>query len=434
MEKSSGNKPSISINQNVANLKESATLLINQKVKELKKKGQKITHLGFGESPFPVFPKFVEAFKEAADRKEYLPTQGLMDLRESIASFLENHQGHHFKAENIFIGPGSKELLFQLLYLIDGDVIIPAPSWVSYRPQVMIKDDRAIIIQTKKEDNYELQADDLRKVCEGLTARQKLLILNSPSNPTGHSYSKKSLEAVAKVCEELNILVISDEIYGPIQFNTGPYESIGHHLKDSTFVTGGISKFFNAGGYRLGFLAIPDSLASEINRPLKALISETYSCVSTPTQIGSIYAFNFPKELADECQIQIQIHKGAAKYLEKRFAEMKVDCSRAYGAFYLFVDFENYRDKFRKRGIESGIVMCHHFLEVCRVAMLPGEDFYMPVDSLTARVATVDYDGGFVLELAKKHSRGIDSSFIEEYCPSLKNGMDRLEAFLTNLS
>ena len=142
------------LNENIKQIKESSTLAINQKVKDLRSRGVDICHFGFGQSPFPV-PEIVS--KELAlnsSKKEYLPTKGLLELRIMISKYLKRNFQTNFSSENILIGPGSKELLYQLLLLIKGTVIIPAPSWVSYRPQREVSANSYSIMKTQKVNDY----------------------------------------------------------------------------------------------------------------------------------------------------------------------------------------------------------------------------------------------------------------------------------------
>jgi aspartate/methionine/tyrosine aminotransferase len=414
------------INDAVKELKESSTLAINTQVKKMREMSKEVYHFGFGQSPFPVPGKIVEEVRKYSDRKEYLPTAGLISLREEISSYLLREHKQEFDSKNILIGPGSKELLFQLLYLLEGTVIIPAPSWVSYRPQVQLRKGETKIIQTKKENNYCLSAQELEDFCLNEPSEQKILIVNNPNNPTGHLYKEENIKEISEVCRKYNIILISDEIYSQINFSDEEYISFTKYLPERTIVTGGLSKIFSAGGYRLGYVAIPDSL-SELTNPICSMFSETFSSVCSPIQYGAIAAFRKSDEIASYIGKCNKIHEATSNYLFSKFKEFGLDCSRPEGAFYLMVDFENYREKLLKRGIKKIGEIVDILLKDYQVAILPGDDFYMETNSLTARVATVDYDGeGFL----KANLDEISFEDVEKYCPNLKNGCLKIKEFL----
>ena len=244
------------INKNISELKPSATLLINEKVKALREKGKKITHFGFGQSPFPIHNSIVDELKNHADNNHYLPVNGLNELRHQVSNFLSKHQGIQSASEFIFIGPGSKELLYQSVLIFEGHFIIPKGSWVSYIPQIKSKGGTYSILETTLEDNFKLTADCLETYLSDSEQQQHVLILNSPNNPTGAIYSDAEYENLAKVCRKYKVIVFSDEIYSQINFNDDFSPSISKFYPEGTLVFGGLSKVFSAGGYRLGFMSL----------------------------------------------------------------------------------------------------------------------------------------------------------------------------------
>ncbi|MDP7319780.1 MAG: aminotransferase class I/II-fold pyridoxal phosphate-dependent enzyme [Bacteriovoracaceae bacterium] len=424
--------PEIQINKNVLNVKESATLAINQKAKYLKSTGKDIYHWGFGQSPFPIPQAIQEELKNRVSHKEYLPTLGLEELRKTVADYYSQEFSFPVNPENIFIGPGSKELIFQLLYLLEGKVIIPAPSWVSYGPQIDLKGDVGSILLTQRKNDYKVQPQELDDHCKKLKSVQKILILNSPSNPTGQVYSDDELAELAIVLRKHKVLVISDEIYGQINFEHQRSTSLSRFYPERTIVTGGLSKAHSAGGYRLGYMIIPHQI-SEIISPLKAMISETFSAVAAPIQYAAIKAWDKSPEVIQEVKIYTKIHKACGHYFYERLKAMNIDSPKPQGAFYLFISFDYYKKELSKLGIKTSLDLCNYLLENYQIAVLPGEDFYYPKESLTARAAFVDYDGAKVLEAAKQ-SKQIDKYFVEENCLQIKNGLDQLEQFLHSLS
>ncbi|MGD8938019.1 MAG: aminotransferase class I/II-fold pyridoxal phosphate-dependent enzyme, partial [Gammaproteobacteria bacterium] len=181
--------PNIHLNLNVRNLSTSATLAINERSNQLHNAGKKLYRLGLGQSPFPVPDPVVEALKNNAHQKDYLPVQGLLALRHAVSEYYSRKYNIIADADSVLIGPGSKELLFILQLVYYGDLVIPAPSWVSYMPQAQIIGRHIRWISTSKENNWLLMPEELEKLCQEDPYRPRLLILNYPSNPTGATYS-----------------------------------------------------------------------------------------------------------------------------------------------------------------------------------------------------------------------------------------------------
>ena len=195
------------INQHISELKPSATLLINEKVRELRNNGQEITHFGFGQSPFPIHQSIVEELKNNATNNHYLPVNGLEKLRQQVSNFLVEHQGIQRASDLIFIGPGSKELLYQSILIFEGEFLIPKGSWVSYIPQIKSKGGSYQILETTLENNFKLTPSVLESYLSNSQVQKHILVLNSPNNPTGAVYSDAEYQSLAKVCRKHKILV-----------------------------------------------------------------------------------------------------------------------------------------------------------------------------------------------------------------------------------
>ncbi|HIO60342.1 MAG TPA: aminotransferase class I/II-fold pyridoxal phosphate-dependent enzyme [Deltaproteobacteria bacterium] len=416
------------INKQISNLKESATLFINQLALNLRSEGRSICHLGFGESPFPVPEPMQAALRENSWRKQYISGCGLPELRQAIAGFFKSEFGYNYSFENIFIGPGSKELIFQLVYLLEGPLMVPAPSWVSYGPQAKIRSKIFIPIPTDFKKGYRLQAEELEKACSVQKFSQKILILNNPSNPTGSVHAPDELRDLAEVCRKYEVIVISDEIYALINFGKQAFEGIANYYPEGTITTSGISKAFSAGGWRLGFAMIPDDL-KEITRPLSAFVSETFSCVSAPVQYAVLPAFDNYWSVKKHVELCRDIHGAAGNYLYQCFTEIGLNCPEPQGAFYLFPDFENFRDKLTSRGILSSEELSTRLLEETGVALLPGSDFYMPKDFFGVRVASVDYNGTQLMQNFPE-SGELTPDLYRSLFPGLTEASERIEKWL----
>lgn len=410
----------VKLNKNLAGVKCSATLAINEKIKALRANGHNVVHFGFGESPFEVPSQIREKLIDAAQYKHYLPGVGLAELRQAVATYYQQQFDYRVNEDDVFIAPGSKEAIFQLLYLLDGPLLLPAPSWVSYEPQARLLQKPVVFIQTQFEQGYCLQAEQLQKVCQRLDkSSQKILLLNSPNNPTGMVYPQSTLNALATVCQENNIIIISDEIYAGIEFGDMTHSSMRYAYPEKTIVTSGLSKLFSAGGYRLGFAVIPSSMP-ELKQGLIKLISETYSCVSTPISYAGVAAYKDYESIKPYLSACNQRHLWASEILSKGFNKIGLRCHAGQGAFYLMPDFSPFKSKLKVRGIETDVQLCDALLNEVQVAALPGSEFGMPPQDLSMRIAIVDYIG----EQAFKAKDPEDACFDQ-----LRLGLERINQF-----
>ncbi len=362
----------LSLNQQITQVKESATLEINQRVRVLKSQDKSVVHFGFGESPFPVPIQLQDRLIQFSDIKTYLPAEGLPDLRHAIASYYTKNYDYSFSSNDVFIAPGSKESLFHLLYLLDGDLLLPSPSWVSYEPQAKLLDKQVYRMQTDINNSYCLAALELEDVCQSLqSGKQKILILNSPNNPTGCCYTQQNFHELAAICRKNNIVVISDEIYAGTECHDCRHASMVYAYPEGTIVTSGLSKYFSAGGYRLGFCLVPESM-NELQKSLKVLISETYSCVSAPIQYAGVAAYTYDNSVKEHVEDCAELHRLAGQYLYHEFIQMGLNCAKPNGAFYLMPDFANFKTKLKQQGITSDKQLALTLLEDYGVATLPG--------------------------------------------------------------
>eukprot|EP01135_Chromosphaera_perkinsii_P003987 Nk52_evm30s265 gene=Nk52_evmTU30s265 len=422
---------------------ESPTLAINIKAKQMREvQGREIAHFGFGQSPFPVPDVFIKGLVDHATNNHYLPTFGLPALRKAVATYFRDiFKYEHANERSIVVGPGSKELLFDILFMLDAEVLVPSGSWVSYGPQAKMLNKSLRILETDFAHGFCLEANVLERACLNSSSALKILVLNSPNNPTGQIYSEESLQLIANVCREHNVLVVSDEIYALIDFTDKPYASLARYYPEGTIVTGGVSKLFSGGGYRLGFAVVPDEMDSLL-AVWKGVISETYSCVSSPVQFAALAIYENLPMLKSYIEDTVAIHKLASLYLYKRFVAMGLDCKEPLGGFYLMPIFNSYKREFEEYCQRNNIafteedaqssVICNIILEQAGVVMLPGCDFYVKKGLLAARVASVDYDGEAVLKYVQNGGQASEEN-IEELMPRLVHGCNRLESFLKSL-
>ena len=394
------------VKKKILKLKESSTLVINEKSKELILKGKKVYQFGFGQSPFPVPEKIVEALKKNAHRKEYLPIQGLIDLREKISKYLFKRTGNDYPKENILITPGSKEAMLLIQIAFNGEILIPAPGWVSYEPQAEIGSNKVHWLETSRSNNWFPTGKELEKKIKLIGKNKNLiLILNSPNNPSGTVCS--NLEELAKIAKKYKILVLSDEIYTDLTFND-QYNSISKYYPELTFITGGLSKWCGAGGWRLGFLAVPKKL-TEFLSSLKSLASESYSTVNTPTQFASVQAYAHEHE---KYKLKVRaILKNVGNYVYNNLKSNKILIAPPQGAFYLMPEFKNKKYK-------TSAKLCEAILKETGVAMLPGSDFGFKSNKMLTRLSYTDFNGEEFFKNVTNCSM-IDDDMIKKFAPNV---------------
>ncbi len=416
------------INSNIKKLKPSATLAINQKVTSLREQGEQVFHFGFGQSPFPIHKSIVETLKENASNNNYLPTVGLGELRVEIANFLNKYQGIPAYKDQIYIGPGSKELLYQSVLLFEGVYMIPKGSWVSYGPQIESKNGTIQILNTEFKNNFKLEPKELELQCKQHSNIQKILIINSPNNPTGAVYTLNELEALTKVCRANNVIVFSDEIYSQINFNESFSPSIASLYPEKTIVFGGLSKVFSAGGYRLGFMCLPKELEF-LHSNYRALFSETFSAVSSPVQFAGVEAYRMKPDLVSYVSKNVEILKAVSSYIFNSLSQIGIECTQPQGAFYMMIGFNKFKGKINALGIHTSEELSIYLLEKFKVALLPGTDFYFSSEELFFRLAFVDFDG---VEAMKINKSGY-SEFIKNKCFNIMGGVESLKKFVASL-
>ncbi len=400
------------ISERVRTLAPSATLAINERSNELLAAGRRIFKLGLGQSPFPVPTMVRNALAEHAHEKDYLPVKGLLPLREAICQWLNRTIGVNFEPDNLIVGPGSKELLFMAQLVHDSRLCIPSPSWVSYEPQANLIGKEVEWIQTHREDGWRLTAAALDAACTAHPG-PRLLILNYPNNPTGLSYGPDRLRSIAEVCRRHGVIVLSDEIYGELNHHAS-HRSIAEFYAEGTIVTGGLSKWCGAGGWRLGFAAAPPSLRSIIDA-MAVVASETFTSVSAPIQHAGIVGFNESESMDRYLEHSRAIVAALGAELAHRLIDAGLFTVKPDGGFYLFVDFEKRRSALAEAGIHSAAELCEALLEDTGVACLPGTCFGRPPEELTLRLSYVNFDGAAALA-ALSEGRPVDSEFLESFC------------------
>ncbi len=389
------------INKNITYLKPSATLVINERSNALQQSGKQVYKLGFGQSPFPVPKIVVKALKANAHQKDYLPVKGLMTLRKAVAKYNQDKFGINCTAEDVLIGPGSKELLFLTQLIYQGELLLPQPSWVSYEPQAQLANKSHAWLSTKRSNNYMLDAATLEEHCAKALNVPRLLILNYPSNPTGSTLNKQQLKELAAVASKHKVLIISDEIYGDVH-HKGKHISIAKYYPEGTILSSGLSKWCGAGGWRLGTFVFPKELRWLVDQ-MAVVASETFTTTSAPIQYAAVQAYEGGQEINDYLNRSRQVLKVIAQRTHELLKGYNIICPKPKGGFYLMPDFNEHKEALNKKGITTSHQLCEALLEETGVALLPLSAFGMPDDFLGARLSYVDFDGAKALKLIKKN-------------------------------
>lgn len=426
-------RPHVHISLNIRGLSQSSTLAINERSARLEREGRKVFRMGLGQSPFPVPPPVVEALKANAHQKDYLPVRGLNALREAVAAYHHRAQGIERSTDDVLIGPGSKELLFILQLCFYGDLLVPSPSWVSYAPQAAIAGRQHRWIDTRREDGWRLTPEALDAVCRGDPDRPRILILNYPSNPLGVTYSPEQLQALARVARRYGLVVLSDEIYGEVH-HQGRHASIARWYPEGTIISGGLSKWAGAGGWRLGTFTFPPGLRGILDA-MAVVASESYTSVSAPVQHAAITAFSGGPDMAEYLACSRRVLRQIGPAVAARLRAAGCDLDDPEGGFYLFPDLSAFRERLAARGIHDARLLCERLLEDTGVAVLPGSDFGRAPTELSLRLAYVNFDGARALAGAADldDEAVADAGFLAAHCADSMAGIERMAQWLEAL-
>ena len=384
------------ISQRAASLSPSLTLAIDAKAKQMKAEGLDVVGFGAGEPDFDT-PQHIKdaAIKALADGfTKYTPSSGIPELRQAIADKFKRENGLAYKPSQVIVSCGGKHSCYNVILATcqEGDeVIIPAPYWLSYPEMVKLAGAKPIILQTTDQTEFKLTPDQLRAA---ITPRARLLIFNSPSNPTGSVYTPEEIKAIGDLCVEKGVLIMSDEIYEHLLYDGAKHKSVASFSQahyDHTIVVHGFAKAWSMTGWRLGFLAAPEPIAKAID----AVQSHSTSNPTSFAQKGGVAALTGPQD---------HLPKWLAEYDKRRSYAWKklnrtpgITCVNSKGAFYLFPNIS-------KTGLKS-TDFCAKLLEQEKVAAVPGIAF------------------------------GADDYIRLSYATSMANiekGLDRLERFCKN--
>ncbi len=387
-------------------VKPSPTLAIDAKAKSLKSSGVDVISFGVGEPDFDT----PENIKEAAIKAirsgftKYTPVGGTDELKTAIIEKLKKDNGLIYEKNEIIVSCGAKHCLYNIaeaLYDVGDEVILPAPYWVSYPDQIVLNGAVPVIVKTDEGNAFKITPEILKA---NLSKKTKALILNSPSNPTGLAYDRKSLEAIAEIAVKHDFYIISDEIYEKLIYDGFEHVSIaslGDEIKQRTIVVNGISKSYAMTGWRIGFAAGPKDI-------INAMTNIQSQSTSNPTSISQKAAVEALTGTQDFILKMVSEFDKRRKYMVERLNMIKgVSCIKPVGAFYAFPNVSSYYGRsFKGNSIKSSMDLSAYLLDEAKVAVVPGAAF------------------------------GDDRYIRLSYATSVENiqkGLDRIESALSNL-
>jgi aspartate aminotransferase len=308
--------------------------------------------------------------------------------------------------------------MFLMHLSFDGEVLLPSPSWVSYKPQSIIAKNNYHWIKTSAENNWFPLAREIEKIVIKNPDKKYILFLNSPNNPSGQVC--KNLNEISEIIKKYNILVLSDEIYSELAFEEN-YISIFEHCPEQVIISNGLSKWCGAGGWRLGYFIIPKTKIDLI-KSIKVLASETFSAVSSPIQYAAISAF---EDNHDSYILKSKkILKAVGEYVYKNLKSNNVIMNKPMGGFYLMPEFLN-------KKFNSSSMLCDEILAKLNIALLPGSDFGFDEKRMITRLSFTDFDGENFMNNIKLDT-DIKDENIKLYAPKVVEGVNKLKSWVEN--
>ncbi|MFC1657780.1 pyridoxal phosphate-dependent aminotransferase [Candidatus Omnitrophota bacterium] len=363
------------LSKRISQIGASATLAITAKAKAMKAEGIDVVGFGAGEPDFDTPEHIKQAAKRALDEgfTKYTPSSGIKELKGAIREKFKSDNSLEYKPEEILVSCGAKHSLFNaILALCDeaSEVILPSPYWVSYPEMVRAAGAKLVVLETGQDNNFKITPKQLNKA---LTPKTKLLILNSPSNPTGCVYTREELEVLAKVLEENNVFCLSDEIYEKIIYDNQQHVSIaslGEKIKDLTIVVNGVSKTYAMTGWRIGYAAGPTGV-------IQAMANLQSHSTSNPSSISQKAA------IAALCGPQAEVKNMVGEFRKRRDCITErlnsingFSCLKPQGAFYVFADISRILGRdYKNQAIRDSFTFADILLSQARVAVVPGGAF-----------------------------------------------------------
>lgn len=351
-------------------LKPSATMAVSAKAMELRAQGREIISLSVGETDFPTPEHVRTAAKAAVDEgyARYTQVPGLPEVREAVAGYFNKTTGTHAEGKHTIVTNGGKQGLFNLFQcLLDpGDeVLVPAPYWVSYPAMVQLAQGVTVTVPTFSENGFKASVEDFQAA---LTDKTRVLLFNSPSNPTGAAYTRQEIDAIMEFALDKGLYVVSDEIYDQLVYPPAEHASLApwwEKAPEQVAVMNGLSKSFSMTGWRVGYCLAHEDMVKALSK----IQGQSTSCVNIIAQKAAIAALNGP---LDELKtMRNTFMRRRDLLLDRLNAWTGVSCPTPEGAFYVFPDFSKLYDAKRP----DSTTLCTWLLEEAGVATVPGAAF-----------------------------------------------------------
>lgn len=361
------------LSNRVQAVKPSPTLAITARANALRAAGQDVIGLGAGEPDFDTPEHIKQAAIEAIQtgKTKYTAVDGTASLKQAVIHKFERDNQFNYVPEQILVSSGGKQSFYNLAQAVlnPGDeVIIPAPYWVSYPDMVLLANAQPVIVSTDATQQFKINADQLTAA---ITPRTRLLVLNSPSNPTGMAYAKDELAALGEVLRQHpNVLVTTDDMYEHIVWRKGSFCNILQacpDLYDRTLVLNGVSKAYSMTGWRIGYAAGP----ADIIKAMKKIQSQSTSNPASISQAAAEAALNGPQDCIDE---MVSAFKQRHDWMVNQLNQLPgIDCMVTDGTFYVFPSVKGLIDTMD--GIEDDLQLAEHLIEKAGIALVPGNAF-----------------------------------------------------------
>ena len=363
----------IPLSNRVNSIKPSATIAVSTLARELRAAGRDVIGLGAGEPDFATPENIQQAAIEAMRNgmTKYTPADGTPELKNAVVDKFERDNQLTYTSANIVVSNGAKQSIINLLTALlneNDEVVIVAPYWVSYTDMTVLSGGKPVVVNTTIEQGFKLQPEQLREV---ITSHTKLLMLNSPNNPTGIAYTRQDLEELAEVLlENPHVYVVTDDIYEHILWSGEPFCNIVNacpDLKDRTVVVNGVSKAYAMTGWRIGFAASPEPLTAAMRK----IQSQTTSNPNSIAQAAAVEALNGPQ---DTIQYMTKQFKKRHDFVISSLNQVNgMNCLAGDGAFYAFPDCREIIGSLD--GIDSDAALSEYILNEAEVAVVPGSAF-----------------------------------------------------------